>query len=180
MFFVFWFSFFSFFILIYDFSNVLTLLIVLSFSFVHSCLSITFLFFQVARTLVAFEYLWYQAWTQSIETAKAGLQATLIIRHPDDGNLYVNFDQEILQLIREAKCLDRMGVDIPESAKIVLLQEEKFKSYYGDLHYLLKEYDRIMTRILPQTADLLRPHGNDLEYKLRPGMVTLTWTSMVR
>ena len=70
------------------------------------------------------------------------------------------------------------GVDIPESAKIVLLQEEKFKSYYGDLHYLLKEYDRIMTRILPQTSDLLRPHGNDLEYKLRPGMVTLTWTSM--
>ena len=133
---------------------------------------------KVARTLVAFEYLWYQAWTQSIETAKAGLQATLIIRHPDDGNLYVNFDQEILQLIREAKCLDRMGVDIPESAKIVLLQEEKFKSYYGDLHYLLKEYDRIMTRILPQTSDLLRPHGNDLEYKLRPGMVTLTWTSM--
>ena len=36
---------------------------------------------KVARTLVAFEYLWYQAWTQSIETAKAGLQATLIIRY---------------------------------------------------------------------------------------------------
>ena len=35
-----------------------------------------------------------------------------------------------------------------------------------------------MTRILPQTSDLLNPHGNDLEYKLRPGMVTLTWTSM--
>jgi dynein heavy chain, axonemal len=133
---------------------------------------------KVARTLVAFEYLWYQAWTQSIETSKAGLQATLIIRHPDDGNLYVNFDQEILQLIREAKCLDRMGIEIPESAKIVLLQEDKFKSYYNDLHYLLKEYDRIVSRILPVTADLLRPHINDLEYKLRPGMVTLTWTSM--
>jgi dynein heavy chain len=133
---------------------------------------------KVARTLVAFEYLWYQAWTQSIETSKAGLQATLIIRHPDDGNLYVNFDQEILQLIREAKCLDRMGIEIPESAKIVLLQEDKFKSYYNDLHYLLKEYDRIVSRILPVTSELLRPHINDLEYKLRPGMVTLTWTSM--
>jgi dynein heavy chain, axonemal len=54
---------------------------------------------------VAFEYLWYQAWVQSIDQAKAGLQATLIIRHPDDGKLYVNFDQEILQLIRESKCL---------------------------------------------------------------------------
>ena len=77
---------------------------------------------KVARTLVAFEYLWYQAWLSSIETAKAGLQATLIIRHPDDGKLYVNFDHELLQLIREAKCLDRMGIEIPESAKIVLLQ----------------------------------------------------------
>lgn len=50
------------------------------------------------------------------------LQATLIIRHPDDGKLYVNFDQEILQLIREAKILDRMGIEIPESAKIALFQ----------------------------------------------------------
>jgi dynein heavy chain, axonemal len=77
---------------------------------------------KVARTLVAFEYLWYQAWVQSIDQAKAGLQATLIIRHPDDGKLYVNFDQEILQLIREAKCLDRMGMEAPESAKIALFQ----------------------------------------------------------
>ena len=77
---------------------------------------------KVARTLVAFEFLWYRAWVQSVDHAKTGLQATLIIRHPIDGKLYVNFDHEILQLIREAKCLDRMGIEIPESAKIVLYQ----------------------------------------------------------
>jgi dynein heavy chain len=27
---------------------------------------------KVARTLVAFEYIWYQAWVQYIDTAKAG------------------------------------------------------------------------------------------------------------
>ena len=133
---------------------------------------------KVARTLVAFEYLWYQAWVDSIEDAKAGLQATLLIRHPDDGKLYVNFDAEILQLIREAKCLDRMGVEIPESAKVILLQEEKFKSYYNQLAYCLTEYARITSAIIPVTASLLKPHIHDLEYKLRPGMVTLTWTSM--
>ncbi|CAM9244386.1 unnamed protein product [Chrysoparadoxa australica] len=133
---------------------------------------------KVARTLVAFEYLWYQAWVQSIEQAKAGLQATLIIRHPDDGKLYVNFDGEILQLIREAKCLDRMGVDIPESAKIALFQEEKFKANYNDLHWALTEYDRVVTEVIPVTAMVLRPHFNDMEFKLRPGMITLTWTSM--
>jgi dynein heavy chain len=128
------------------------------------------LYNKVARTLVAFEYLWYQAWVQSIETAKAGLQATLIIRHPEDNKLYVNFDQEILQLIREAKTLDRMGIDVPESARIVLLQENKFKAYYNNLQYTLSEYDRIVAKVIPVTAMLLRPHFNDMEFKLRPGM----------
>ena len=36
-----------------------------------------------------------------------------------------------MQLIREAKCLDRQGIPIPESARIILLQEEKFKMYYN-------------------------------------------------
>jgi len=133
---------------------------------------------KVARTLVAFEYLWYQAWVQSIDTAKAGLQATLIVRHPEDHKLYVNFDHEILQLIREAKCLDRMGIAIPESAKIVLLQEPKFKSYFNDLQYVLREYRRIADRVAPVTQKLLTIHFKDMDYKLRPGMITLTWTSM--
>jgi len=133
---------------------------------------------KVAKTLVAFEYLWYQAWVQSIDQAKAGLQATLIIRHPDDGKLYVNFDQEILQLIREAKCLVRMGIAVPDSARIVSFQEEKFKIYHNELHWALTQYDKVVSHVIPVTAMVLRPHFRDMEYKLRPGMITLTWTSM--
>lgn len=55
---------------------------------------------QVARTLVAFEYMWYEAWCKAVEAARDGLTATLIIKHPKSGRLYVNFDAEILQLIR--------------------------------------------------------------------------------
>jgi dynein heavy chain len=128
--------------------------------------------------LISFEYTWRQKWAAEVEKAKAGLQATLIIRHPDNNKLYVNFDSEILTLIREAKCLTRIGIDIPESAKIVLLQEDKFKMYNNELQFVLREYDRIVNKIRPNTKSLLVPHLEDLEYKLRPGMVTLTWTSM--
>lgn len=55
---------------------------------------------KVARTLVAFEYMWYEAWCKAVEAARGGLTATLIIKHPNSGRLYVNFDPEILQLIR--------------------------------------------------------------------------------
>lgn len=36
----------------------------------------------------------------------------------------------------------------------------------------------IPKKVIPVTAMVLRPHFNDMEYKLRPGMITLTWTSM--
>ena len=133
---------------------------------------------RMARTLVAFEFLWYKAWIQSIDQAKVGLQATLIIRHVDDGKLYVNFDHEILQLIKEAKCLDRMGIEIPENAKIILFQQDRFKSFYNTLDFSLREYDEIVSLIIPVTAMILRSHFNDFEFLMRPGMVTLTWTSM--
>lgn len=133
---------------------------------------------RIARTIVEFETLWHLAWTKSIESSKAGLQATLIIRHPSNSKLYVNFDREILQLIRETKCLMRMGVEAPESAKMVLLQEQKFKSYYNKLSFALEQYEEVVGRIMPITATLLKPHLADMERKVQPGMVTLTWTSM--
>ncbi|GHP01798.1 hypothetical protein PPROV_000055500 [Pycnococcus provasolii] len=51
------------------------------------------------------------------------------------------------RLIRETKWLQRIGVEVPEAAKMVLLQEGKFKHYYQQLTYTLKEYDRVMGTI---------------------------------
>ncbi len=135
---------------------------------------------RLVRTLVAFEILWFQAWCQAIDKAKSGLSATLIVRHPEDENLYVNFDPDVFQLIREAKCLERMQVSmpIPEAARVLVLQEGKFKRMFSHLVHLLNDYDEIVGKVIPVTAMLLRPTFQDLEFHLRPGMTTLTWTSM--
>lgn len=63
---------------------------------------------------------------------------------------------------------------------MVLLQEEKFKHYYAQLTYALKEYDRVLGSVLPVVTPLLGPHLEDLEKKIQPGMYILTWTSMAR
>lgn len=133
---------------------------------------------RVATALVEFETLWHRAWCGSIEAAKAGLAATLLIRQPESTRLFANFDHEIVELIREAKCLLRLGIRVPEEAQIVSMQHEKFKQYYGQLLYSLKEYDRVMERISPVVRNLLQFHLEDLDQHITPGLTTITWTSL--
>ena len=133
---------------------------------------------RIARTIVEFETLWHIAWGKSIDASKAGLQATLLVRHPTSGKLIVNFDREILLLIRETKCLMRMGVAVPDAARLVVMQEMKFKSFFNQLSYALRQYEKVLGRILPIVQPLLRPHVADMERRLEPGFTTLTWTSM--
>jgi dynein heavy chain len=133
---------------------------------------------KIARTVVEFEALWELAWVRGIEAAKSGLQSTLIVRHPQTHKLYVNFDHQILELMKEAKCLRRLGHEIPESAKMVLMMEDKYKHHYNLLSHALGEYERVMEAVPEILAPLLKPHIAELQCVINPGLVTLTWTSM--
>lgn len=135
----------------------------------------------VGKNIIIYELYFTQSWCNDIERAKACLQTTLLVMKEENNQkrIKVNFERDIQKLIREAKALDREGIGgIPESAKIILLQEDKFKNYYFELDYIKNEYERIIGKIKPIMKNLLNPHIEDIDLKLRPGMVTLTWTSM--
>nr|Q39575.1 RecName: Full=Dynein gamma chain, flagellar outer arm [Chlamydomonas reinhardtii]7KZM_C Chain C, Dynein gamma chain, flagellar outer arm [Chlamydomonas reinhardtii]7KZN_C Chain C, Dynein gamma chain, flagellar outer arm [Chlamydomonas reinhardtii]7KZO_C Chain C, Dynein gamma chain, flagellar outer arm [Chlamydomonas reinhardtii]8GLV_AD Chain AD, Dynein gamma chain, flagellar outer arm [Chlamydomonas reinhardtii]8GLV_AX Chain AX, Dynein gamma chain, flagellar outer arm [Chlamydomonas reinhar len=132
---------------------------------------------KVAKALIEFETLWHQAWIKSIEQCKAGLAAPLLVQHPDTGKILVNFDKEIMQLVREAKYMQRFNIRCSSPSQMVLLQEEKFKFYHNQLTHLVREYEHVLGRgatIKP----LLRPHLDDMERKIAPGFAVLTWTSL--
>ena len=72
--------------------------------------------------------LYYRGWIRAIEAARSGLQASLLVRHPDSGELFVNFDPQIMELIQEAKCLQALKLDIPDPAKELIVKEEEIRS----------------------------------------------------
>lgn len=133
---------------------------------------------RVARALIQFEHLWHEAWLKAVDNAKTGLLATLLVESPFENKLYVNFDPEIMQLIRESKTLQRMKIPIPESASIILQQEDKFKYYYYQLSFAVDEYGRVCEKVAAVTKAILAPHLDDLLQIFGPGLHILTWQSM--
>ena len=71
-----------------------------------------------------------------VEVAKSGLQASLLVRHPETKELYVNFDPQILTLIRETECMVRLGLEIPFSAQTLLQKRHSLKKNYNRLQVL--------------------------------------------
>ncbi|KAK9841874.1 hypothetical protein WJX81_008571 [Elliptochloris bilobata] len=133
---------------------------------------------RLATTLVKFEALWHSAWLSRVEQSRAALHSALIVRHPQTGKPLVNFDVALGELVREAKWLGRLGCSVPEAARRVLLQEHKFKFYYSRLAHLLREYERVVDGVPAEARALLKVHLADLEARLRPGELVLTWASL--
>ena len=69
-----------------------------------------------------------------MEAAKSGLAASLLVKHPETQELYVNFDPQILSLIRETECMARLGLEIPPAAKVLRAKQGHFKENYNALN----------------------------------------------
>uniref|UniRef100_A0A669D0H3 Dynein axonemal heavy chain 5 n=1 Tax=Oreochromis niloticus TaxID=8128 RepID=A0A669D0H3_ORENI len=93
-------------------------------------------FNRVARVLLEFEMIYHHSWMKKRSIyiqydAKAGLQASLLVRSPETGELFVNFDPEILTQIREVNCMTRMNLAIPPFAFLLLQKQDILKKHYN-------------------------------------------------
>ncbi|KAI9141404.1 dynein heavy chain and region D6 of dynein motor-domain-containing protein [Paraphysoderma sedebokerense] len=132
---------------------------------------------KLARALIEFEMLWYQAWINSVDQAKAGLQATLLVTD-ENRQLYVNFDPQIIQLIREAKCMQRLNLEVPPSVQSLVSKELYYKNLYMSLHYVLQAKKKVMSKVPNILKDAISPHIHHLEKILIPGLTHLSWSSL--
>ena len=70
---------------------------------------------------------YYRAWCRAVEQVATGLNASLLVRHPDTELIYVNFDPQILELIHEAKYMSKLQLAVPEVALLMCKTEQQIK-----------------------------------------------------
>lgn len=57
----------------------------------------------------------------------------MLVRHPESNELYVNFDPQILTMIRETECMARLGLEIPQLARTMRAKQTEYKDHYNAL-----------------------------------------------
>uniref|UniRef100_A0A4W3JT26 Dynein heavy chain 5, axonemal-like n=1 Tax=Callorhinchus milii TaxID=7868 RepID=A0A4W3JT26_CALMI len=129
---------------------------------------------RVGRVLLEYEVLYHRAWMQQIGTAQLGLQATLLVKHPETGEMLVNFDPYLTVLIRETECMARMGLEVPQFARALLQKRDELKRMYNKL----QEYGKVRARFQPVYETLIGPHVHKVEEAFQPGLTILNWTSL--
>uniref|UniRef100_A0A8C6MZK3 Dynein, axonemal, heavy chain 5 n=1 Tax=Mus spicilegus TaxID=10103 RepID=A0A8C6MZK3_MUSSI len=133
---------------------------------------------RIAKVLLEFEVLYHRAWLQQIEEIHAGLEASLLVKAPGTGELFVNFDPQILVLFRETQCMSQLGLPVSPFAAALFQKRDMFKKNFSDMKMMLSEYQRVKSKMPPAIEQLMLPHLARVDEALQPGLAVLTWTSL--
>jgi dynein heavy chain len=100
----------------------------------------------------------FKAWKSDNTTLAIGmLKKPILIKIGEGENrrYKVNFDPKLKVIIREAKFLDRIGKDIPNTIINIALQEKDYMHHIDKLNQLLRGYNSALQQLRPVEKGLL-------------------------
>ena len=83
---------------------------------------------RMAQVLLEYEMVHYRSWCKSIEMIMSGLNASILVRDPETQELFVNFDPQVNELIKESIYIQKMNLEVPEAAKNLIILEAKIEA----------------------------------------------------
>ncbi|NXK32667.1 DYH10 protein, partial [Piprites chloris] len=90
----------------------------------------------------------------------------------------VNFSPILQEIIIETKYMEQLGLPVPEIARYVALQEDKYLRYTGRLKTMLGSYHKLMETLNEAETKLLDDYIQELWRILKSGHKRLTWNSL--
>ncbi|CAF1008159.1 unnamed protein product [Rotaria sordida] len=156
---------------------------------------------QLSKVLLSYEIAFHRGWLRQVDVVSTGIHSSILIRVDHDENLaasstnsfsssiikstsqtnpeyLVNFDPNILTLIRETQCLARLNLEIPREAVLLAQRENILKKYYQDLTQLVEKNKNLREKIQHPFEALLTPKIHRLNDIIQPGLTSITWASL--
>ena len=113
------------------------------------------------------------------ETSTAKLRQPLLVRDPSTRLLSVNFDPDLVRLLREVFYLQQVSdSEIPPAATELSRQREPFRVLRGNLQLIVGKYNQMLLTIMDVERPLLEREMKAMDSLLEQGLTHLTWKSV--
>ncbi|RPH15646.1 MAG: hypothetical protein CBC49_005055 [Alphaproteobacteria bacterium TMED89] len=117
-------------------------------------------------------------WSKDVEDiSQAKLKQPLLRREEATQLLAVNFDPELVCLLREVKYLLELGHTVPDSALHLNKSAETFRVQRGSLQLIVGKYNHIMQTMRQVEQPLLQSQLKQIDKQLEKGQKNLNWRS---
>ncbi|NXW70037.1 DYH10 protein, partial [Hirundo rustica] len=146
------------------------------------------MYLQVVKKMEEYEVQKYRQWRERTEQMlplllkDTLLSVTSATEEPDATKKSVcftlNFSPEILEIIVETKYMEQLGLPVPEMARYMALQEDKYLRYTSKLKAMLDRYHKLMGMMNEAETKLLDHYVQELWRILKSGHKRLTWKSV--
>uniref|UniRef100_UPI0037E892BB dynein axonemal heavy chain 8-like n=1 Tax=Semicossyphus pulcher TaxID=241346 RepID=UPI0037E892BB len=134
---------------------------------------------QTAAALIEFEIVNHRAWMSEVSKLNHVLNCTLLVRDKKTGKFVVNFDPKVTEVIREAKCLLKMGLEVPKLTLRLVKLEGQLNANHLRLQTILADYECTCESIPVDLTSLMASKIKNVESVLRHGSVLHTWSSLL-
>ncbi|XP_013358995.1 PREDICTED: dynein heavy chain 10, axonemal isoform X2 [Chinchilla lanigera] len=146
-------------------------------------------YLEVGRTMRDYEERKYEQWREATEQSLPTLMkkslltktsaSTDEVTTTDRAAVFtINFSPALREIINEAKYLEQLGFSVPELARNVALQEDKFLRYTEGIQRTLDHYHALLGTLSEAEAALLDDQAQELVRVFRSGYKRLNWNSL--
>ncbi|NXY46192.1 DYH9 protein, partial [Ceuthmochares aereus] len=119
----------------------------------------------------------YGDWSQSVsEKLQYSLTQPLIQRDPETKLIAVNFDPQLVSMLREVRYLSASHMEtIPEKAAEIYSSKESYQQMVTNLELMVNRYNKVLKTVLEVEYPLIQGNLRDIDLKLQEAEETLNW-----
>ncbi|KAM3922058.1 dynein axonemal heavy chain 9 [Leptodactylus fuscus] len=119
----------------------------------------------------------YEEWCQTVsEKSQYNLTRPLITRQEGFRLINVNFDPQLVSVLREVKYLQTLHMEtIPKEAEDIFSTKESYRQYTANLELTTNWYNKVLSTILEVEFPLVEGQLRDIDVQLKSAEETLNW-----
>ncbi|KAM8946996.1 dynein axonemal heavy chain 9 [Pelodytes ibericus] len=122
----------------------------------------------------------YQEWCQTVsEKSQYNLMRPLIVRDESSRLISVNFDPQLVSVLREVKYLQTLQMDtIPKEAEDIFATKESYRTFTANLELTANWYNKVIRTILEVEYPLVEEQLKEIDIRLKNAEEALNWKAM--